>query len=139
MTQNERENEKSLRKAPENDKVRHHLLSTLTAKINNINYEVKGHKTNIKMHEDQIQILTNLIKSRETNLGQYNERKQFLLDYVFTDEPVIEDVVIVESVEPKEPPKKEKEEKPDETDLLVSLLKSKGILLGTVIKELQKD
>ena len=139
MTQNERENEKSLRQAPENDKVRHHLISTLTAKINAINYEVKGHKVNIKMHEDQIQILTNLIKSRETNLGQYNERKQFLLDYVFTDEPVIEEVVIVESVEPVKP-KKEKEEKPDEKSvLLLSLLKGKGIKLGTVIEELQKE
>lgn len=133
MSNNERESEKSLRKPPENEKVRHHLISALTAKINLINNEVKGHEENIKMHKDQIEILEKLADSRKTNLTQYYERKQYLLDYKFPEEQP-EEIVIVESVEP---PKKE-DKKDDKTAKLLSLLKNKGIDLDTVITNLEE-
>ena len=136
MVQNEKISEKSLRKAPENDKVRHHLLSKLTAKINLINYEVKGHKANIQMHKDQIDVLTGLIAHRETNLDKYNERKKYLLEYVFS-EP---ETIIVESVEPEEEPQPDKKEKKDtKTDKFLSLLEKKGINFDDVITQLEKE
>ena len=128
--------EKSQRKEPENEKVRHHLLSKVTQKINYIKNEIKGHEQNIAMHQEQINVLTGLIKNRKNNLEQYEERKKFLQEYQFTDKEEIKEDVIEQQIEA--PEKKEEEEKTQEVDELTKLLHEKGFKKEDLIDKLKE-